>query len=59
VTEDQRRLFFKYPPYGPALENVYQCGAFTHPGGSIRGAGGRNAAGAICEDPGIARRWSQ
>jgi phytoene dehydrogenase-like protein len=53
------RPFFEYPPYRTGFENVYLCGASTHPGGSISGACGRNAAGAICEDLGISRWWSQ
>jgi phytoene dehydrogenase-like protein len=52
------RPFFEYRPYRTAFENVYLCGASTHPGGSISGACGRNAAGAICEDLGIERWWS-
>jgi phytoene dehydrogenase-like protein len=61
MTQDQLgifRPFFEYPPYRTGLENVYLCGASTHPGGSISGACGRNAAGAICEDLGIERWWS-
>ena len=51
------RPFYEYPPYRTAFDNVYLCGASTHPGGSISGACGHNAAGAICEDLGIARWW--
>jgi phytoene dehydrogenase-like protein len=51
------RPFFEYPPYRTGFENVYLCGASTHPGGSISGACGRNAAGAICEDLGIEPWW--
>jgi phytoene dehydrogenase-like protein len=53
------RPFFEYPPYRTAFENVYLCGASTHPGGSISGACGRNAAGAICEDLAIERWWGE
>ena len=41
------RPFHEYPPYRTAFENVYLCGASTHPGGSIGGACGYNAATAI------------
>jgi phytoene dehydrogenase-like protein len=51
------RPFFEYPPYRTAFENVYLCGASTHPGGSISGACGRNAAGVICEALGVERWW--
>jgi phytoene dehydrogenase-like protein len=51
------RPFFEYPPYRTGFENVYLCGASTHPGGSISGACGRNAADAICEDLGIDKWW--
>jgi phytoene dehydrogenase-like protein len=53
------RPFFEYPPYRTAFDNVYLCGASTHPGGSISGACGRNAAGAICEDLAIERWWEE
>lgn len=51
------RPFYEYPPYRTGLENVYLCGASTHPGGSISGACGRNAAAAICEDLGVHPWW--
>ena len=53
------RPFFEYPPYRSAFENVYLCGASTHPGGSISGACGRNAAGAIADDLGLAKWWNE
>jgi phytoene dehydrogenase-like protein len=62
MTQDQLgvfRPFFEYPPYRTAFENVYLCGASTHPGGSISGACGRNAAGAIADDLGLAKWWSE
>jgi phytoene dehydrogenase-like protein len=62
MSQDQMgifRPFFEYPPYRTAFENVYLCGASTHPGGSISGACGRNAAGAICEDLAIERWWGE
>jgi phytoene dehydrogenase-like protein len=60
MTQDQLgifRPFHEYPPYRTAFENVYLCGASTHPGGSIGGACGYNAAGAIVEDLGIEAWW--
>ena len=32
------------------MEGVYLCGACTHPGGSVIGVNGRNAAMAVLED---------
>jgi len=61
MTQDQLGIFrpwHEYPPYRTAFENVYLCGASTHPGGSIGGACGYNAAGAIADDLGLARWWS-
>jgi phytoene dehydrogenase-like protein len=60
MTQDQLgvfRPFHEYPPYRTAFENVYLCGSSTHPGGSIAGACGYNAAGAIAEDLGIEAWW--
>jgi phytoene dehydrogenase-like protein len=51
------RPFHEWPPYRSAFENVYLCGASTHPGGSIGGACGYNAAGAIADDLGIRAWW--
>jgi phytoene dehydrogenase-like protein len=52
------RPFHEYPPYRTALQNVYMCGASTHPGGSIGGACGYNAANAVAADLGIDRWWA-
>lgn len=60
MTQDQLGLFrpwHEYPPYRTAFENVYLCGASTHPGGSIGGACGYNAANAIADDLGLDRWW--
>jgi phytoene dehydrogenase-like protein len=60
MTQDQLgvfRPFHEYPPYRTAFENVYLCGSSTHPGGSIGGACGYNAAGAIAADLGIEAWW--
>ncbi|MBF6222483.1 NAD(P)/FAD-dependent oxidoreductase [Nocardia abscessus] len=62
MTQDQLgvfRPFHEYPPYRTAFENLYLCGASTHPGGSISGACGYNAAGAIAEDLGIQPWWKR
>ncbi len=37
-------------PYRTGVEGVYLCGAATHPGGSVIGANGRNAAFALLAD---------
>jgi phytoene dehydrogenase-like protein len=52
------RPFHEYEPYRTGFENVYLCGASTHPGGSIGGACGHNAAGAIAEDLGLDTWWA-
>ncbi|HEX5469473.1 MAG TPA: NAD(P)/FAD-dependent oxidoreductase [Gaiellaceae bacterium] len=60
MTQDQLgvfRPFHEYPPYRTAFENVYLCGSSTHPGGSIGGACGYNAAGAIAAELGIDAWW--
>ncbi len=60
MTQDQLgafRPFHEYPPYRTGFENVYLCGSSTHPGGSIGGACGYNAAGAIADDLGIPAWW--
>ena len=51
------QLFFLRPSpqwsnYRTPLHNFYQCGAGTHPGGGIMGAGGRLAALEILKDSG-------
>jgi len=51
------RPFHEWPPYRTAFDNVYLCGASTHPGGSIGGACGYNAANAIADDLGIRKWW--
>ncbi|HXV96085.1 MAG TPA: hypothetical protein VD695_06020, partial [Gaiellaceae bacterium] len=60
MTQDQLgvfRPFHEYPPYRTAFENVFLCGSSTHPGGSIGGACGYNAAGAIAAELGIDAWW--
>lgn len=61
MTQDQLgifRPFYEYPPYRTAFDNVYLCGSSTHPGGSISGACGYNAAGALCDDLGVEKWWT-
>lgn len=53
------RPFHEYPPYRTAFENVYMCGASTHPGGSIGGACGYNAATVIAKDLGMPAWWAR
>ncbi|MDY6863920.1 MAG: NAD(P)/FAD-dependent oxidoreductase, partial [Thermodesulfobacteriota bacterium] len=60
MTQDQTgifRPFHGYPPYRSAIENLFMCGACTHPGGGCCGAPGYNAAGVICDDLKIKRWW--
>jgi phytoene dehydrogenase-like protein len=60
MTQDQLgiyRPFHEYGPYRTAFDNVYLCGSSTHPGGSIGGACGYNAAGAIADDLGLEAWW--
>ena len=45
-----RRLDHRTP-----VEGLYLCGAATHPGGSVIGLNGRNAAMAVLEDVGVPR----
>jgi phytoene dehydrogenase-like protein len=52
------RPFHEFKPYRTAFENVYLCGASTHPGGSIGGACGYNAANAIADDLGLSKWWA-
>ncbi|NUS44048.1 MAG: NAD(P)/FAD-dependent oxidoreductase [Mycobacteriaceae bacterium] len=51
------RPFHEYPPYRTAFDNLYMCGASTHPGGSIGGASGYNAAGVIADELGVKAWW--
>ena len=41
----------RFPPRTP-IEGLYLCGAATHPGGSVMGVNGRNAAHAVLADLG-------
>ena len=46
--------------YRGPIENLYMCGAGTHPGGGVTGAPGHNAAHEILADRGVfgrLRRW--
>jgi phytoene dehydrogenase-like protein len=53
---DNRFGFADRLPYRVPLEGVYNCGAGCHPGGSVIGAAGYNAARAVLEDLGRATR---
>lgn len=44
--------------YATPIEGVYLCGSSTHPGGSITGAPGHNAATRICQDLAIKPWWN-
>src|SRR5712691_7272181 len=52
------RPFHEYPPYRTGVANMYLCGASTHPGGSIGGACGYNAATAIAHDRDVETWWT-
>jgi len=44
--------------YRTPVEGLYLCGAGSHPGGSIHGAPGYNAANVIAGDLGVERWWT-
>tara|TARA_B100001167_G_scaffold114565_1_gene70736 strand:+ start:339 stop:491 length:153 start_codon:yes stop_codon:yes gene_type:complete len=44
------RPFYGSAQYSTPIENLYLCGAGTHPNGSITGINGRNAAKKIIGD---------
>jgi phytoene dehydrogenase-like protein len=43
--------------YRTPIDGLYLCGSSSHPGGSVNGIGGYNAAGVIAEDLGLDRWW--
>lgn len=47
------RPAFGYSSYRTPMQQLYLCGAGTHPGGGVMGAAGRNAAHAILGDLGM------
>ncbi|PKM77909.1 MAG: hypothetical protein CVU90_04120 [Firmicutes bacterium HGW-Firmicutes-15] len=51
------RPFVEYKPYRTPFENLYMCGASTHPSGSIGGACGYNAVQVIAEDLKLKKKW--
>jgi phytoene dehydrogenase-like protein len=53
------RPFHEYPPYRTGVPNIYLCGASTHPGGSIGGACGYNAATVIANDLQVEPWWTR
>ncbi|WP_155930642.1 hypothetical protein [Mesorhizobium sp. L2C084A000] len=55
MTADQsffRRPAIHYSDYRSPIKGLYQCGASTHPGGSVSGISGHNAAREILIDLG-------
>jgi len=60
ITQDQMgifRPFHGYSPYKTPVDNLYMCGACTHPSGAITGAPGYNCAGVIADDFKIKKWW--
>jgi phytoene dehydrogenase-like protein len=58
---DQRGINRPLPgvaPYRTPIQNLYLCGASTHPGGNITGLPGYNAAKAVIDDLGQEPWWS-
>lgn len=49
--------FHNLPTPGCPLQGLYSCSAGTHPGGSVIGCAGHNAAARVVSDLGLARRW--
>ena len=43
--------------YRTPIEGLYLCGASSHPGGSVNGLPGYNAAGAVADDLGVDKWW--
>jgi phytoene dehydrogenase-like protein len=43
--------------YRTPVDRLYLCGASSHPGGSVNGLPGYNAAGVVADDLGIDRWW--
>jgi phytoene dehydrogenase-like protein len=60
LVQDQMNIFrpfFEYKPYRTPFENLYMCGAATHPAGNLSGACGWNAVQAIAEDLKFKKKW--
>jgi phytoene dehydrogenase-like protein len=51
------RPFVEFKPYRTPFENLYMCGASTHPSGSMGGACGYNAVKVIAEDLNLKNKW--
>jgi phytoene dehydrogenase-like protein len=43
--------------YTTPIDGLYLCGSSNHPGGSVNGLAGYNAAGVIADDLGVVRWW--
>ncbi len=60
MSQDQltvMRPFVEHKPYRTPFENLYMCGASTHPSGSVGGACGYNAVQVIAEDMKMKKKW--
>jgi phytoene dehydrogenase-like protein len=53
----ERRPCPELSGYRTPFEGLYLCGASNHPGGSVNGLAGYNAAGVICDDLGVDKWW--
>jgi phytoene dehydrogenase-like protein len=43
--------------YRTPIAGLYLCGASQHPGGSVNGLAGYNAAADVCDDLGVSKSW--
>jgi phytoene dehydrogenase-like protein len=43
--------------YRTTIDRLYLCGASSHPGGSVNGLPGYNAAGVVANDLGVEKWW--
>jgi len=60
MSQDQltiMRPVVEYKPYRTPFENLYMCGASTHPSGSMGGACGYNAVQVIADDLKFKKKW--
>jgi phytoene dehydrogenase-like protein len=54
---DEKRPTPSLSQYRTPVDHLYLCGASSHPGGSVNGLPGYNAAGAVADDLGIDKWW--
>lgn len=62
LSQDQMGIFRPIHGYGPnrtPIPNLFLCGPSTHPGGSVGGACGYNAANVIAEELGLKKWWER